>query len=79
MKVIEIMEMKFIDITKIHTLELFKQVSDYTNALINEATANGSLNELGAVNEYTIEIGRVGRLCADYESMYMKFEHLKFK
>jgi hypothetical protein len=54
-------------------------VSDYTNALINEATANGSLNELGAVNEYTIEIGRVGRLCADYESMYMKFEHLKFK
>jgi hypothetical protein len=73
------MEMKFIDITKIHTLELFKQVSDYTNALINEATANGSLNELGAVNEYTIEIGRVGRLCADYESMYMKFEHLKFK
>ena len=79
MKVIEIMEMKFIDITEIHTLELFKQVSDYTNALINEATANGSLNELGAVNEYTIEIGRVGRLCADYESMYMKFEHLKFK
>jgi len=79
LKVIEIMEMKFIDITKIHTLELFKQVSDYTNALINEATANGSLNELGAVNEYTIEIGRVGRLCADYESMYMKFEHLKFK
>jgi len=73
------MEMKFIDITEIHTLELFKQVSDYTNALINEATANGSLNELGAVNEYTIEIGRVGRLCADYESMYMKFEHLKFK
>jgi len=79
LKVIEIMEMKFIDITEIHTLELFKQVSDYTNALINEATANGSLNELGAVNEYTIEIGRVGRLCADYESMYMKFEHLKFK
>jgi hypothetical protein len=73
------MEKKFIDITEIHTPELFKQVSEYTDALIDEATANGSLNEQGANNEYTREIGRVGRLCADYESMHMKFEHLKFK
>jgi len=73
------MEKKFSDITEIHTLELFKQVSDYTDALIDEATANGSLKEQGADNEYTREIGRLGRMCADYESMYMKFEHLKFK
>ncbi len=73
------MEKKFIDITEIHTLELFKQVSEYTDALISEATANGSLAEQGTNNEYTREIGRVARMCADYESMYMKFEHLKFK
>ncbi|MEI6755116.1 MAG: helix-turn-helix transcriptional regulator [Paludibacter sp.] len=73
------MEKKFIDITEIHTTELFKQVSEYTDALINEATANGSLEEQGADNEYTREIGRVGRMCADYESNYLKFQHLKFK
>jgi len=73
------MEKKYIDIIEIHTPELFKQMSEYTDALIEEATANGSLNEQGADNEYTREIGRVGRMCADYESMYMKFEHLKFK
>jgi len=73
------MEKKYIDIIEIHTPELFKLVSEYTDALIEEATANGSLNEQGADNEYTREIGRVGRMCADYESMYMKFEHLKFK
>jgi predicted XRE-type DNA-binding protein len=73
------MEKRFVDITEIDTPELFKQVSEYTDALINEATANGSLNEQAANNEYTLEIGRVGRLCADYESMYMRFEHLKFK
>jgi len=72
------MEKKFM-FAEIHTLELFKQVSEYTDALIDEATANGSLEEQGADNEYTREIGRACRLCADYESMYMKFEHLKFK
>jgi len=73
------MDKKFIDITEIHSPELFKQVSAYTDALIDEATANGSLQEQAANNEYTREIGRVGRLCADYESMYMKFEYMKFK
>ena len=73
------MEKKFIDITEIHTPELFKQVSEYTDALIDEATANGSLAEQRADNDFTSEIGRVGRLCADYETMYMKFEQLKFK
>lgn len=73
------MEKKFIDITEIHTLDLFKEMSEYTDALIDEATENGSLKEQGADNEYTREIGRVGCMCADYESMYMTFEHLKFK
>ena len=73
------MEKKFIDITEIHTAELFKQMSEYTDALIDEATANGSLSEIGADNEYTREIARVGRMCAEHEGMYMKFEQLKFK
>ena len=73
------MEKKFVDIIEIQTPELFKQVSEYTEALIDEATANGSLDEQGADNEYTREISRVGCMCADYESLYMKFEHLKFK
>jgi len=73
------MEKKFIDIIEIHTPELFKKITEYTEALINEATTNGSLEEQGADNEYTKEIGRVGSMCADYESRYMKFEQLKFK
>jgi len=72
-------EKKFIDMTEIHTSELYKEVAEYTNILINEATANGSLNDQEADNEYTREIVRLERMCADYESMYMKFEHLKFK
>jgi predicted XRE-type DNA-binding protein len=73
------MEKKFIELTEIHTPELFKQVSEYTDALIDEATANGSLDEQGADNEYTREIGRAGGMCADFESIYMKFEYIKFK
>lgn len=73
------MEKKFLDTIEIHTPELYKQISDYTEALINEATANGNLNEQGADNEYTRELARVGSLCAEYESLYMKFKNLKFK
>lgn len=73
------MEKKFVDITEIHTSGLYKEVSKYADVLIEEATANGSLAEQNTDNEYTREISRVGRMCADYESLYMKFEHLKFK
>jgi len=73
------MKKKYVDITEIHTLELYTKVSDYNDSLIDEATENGSLSEPGADNEYTREIGRTGRMCADYESLYMKFTNLKFK
>ena len=73
------MEKKFIEITGIQSAELYNQVSEYTDALIDEATAAGALSEQDADNDYTREIGRVGRMCADYESLYMKFEKLKFK
>jgi predicted XRE-type DNA-binding protein len=70
---------KFEDISVIDNRELYDKVSAYGDALIDEATANGALDEQGADNEYTREIGRVGNMCADYESMYMTFKHLKFK
>ena len=70
---------KFLDIEDIQTLELNKKVSDYNDSLIDEATENGSLNEPGADNEYIREIGPTGRMCADYESIYMTFTNLKFK
>lgn len=73
------MEKKFIDIKEIHTLKLFNEVSEYTDALINEATETGALADPNTDNEFTREIGRLGRMCADYESMYMKFNHLRFK
>jgi predicted XRE-type DNA-binding protein len=70
---------KFENITVIDNRELYDKVSAYGNNLIDEATANGTLNEQDADNEYTREIGRVGNLCADYESTYMTFKYLKFK
>ena len=72
------MKKKFDDITVITERELYNQAMTYVDNLINEATANGSLDEQGADNEYTREIGRIGNMCADYESTYMTFKHLKF-
>ena len=73
------MEKKFENITIINELELYEQAMIYVDCLINEATANGALDEQTAENEYTREIGRVGNMCADYESAHMTFKHLKFK
>jgi predicted XRE-type DNA-binding protein len=70
---------KFEDITVIDNRELYDKVSTYGDALIDEATANGALAEIDADNEYTREIGRVGVMCADYETAYMTFKCLKFK
>jgi len=73
------MEKRFENITFIDNRKLFDAMAAYEEDLINEATANGALDEQGADNEYTREIGRVGNMCADYESIYMTFKHLKFK
>jgi predicted XRE-type DNA-binding protein len=73
------MNKKFEEITVINNRALYDRMSAYGDALINEATANGSLDKQDADNDYTREIGRVGVMCADYESMHMKFKHLNFK
>jgi predicted XRE-type DNA-binding protein len=73
------MKKKFESITVIDTPEWFDQIAEYEESLIGEATENGSLADPEADNEYTREISRVGRMCADYESRSMAFNHLKFK
>ena len=70
---------KFKNITVINDRKLFDEIAEYEENLIQEATSNGALAEQDADNEYTREIGRVGVMCADYESAYMTFECLKFK
>ncbi|MDR2206496.1 MAG: helix-turn-helix domain-containing protein [Flavobacteriaceae bacterium] len=70
------MNKKFENITVINSRELFDEISAYADALIDEATANGFLNEQGSDNEYTREIGRVSNLCAEYEDAKMNFEHI---
>jgi len=73
------MTKQFEDITFIDNQELYDKVSVYSEDLLKEATVNGALAKQGANNEYTREIVRVGVMCADYESIYMTFETLKFK
>ncbi|WP_294477066.1 helix-turn-helix domain-containing protein [uncultured Bacteroides sp.] len=73
------MKNRFKEITLIDTQELYNEVSAYVDTLIDEATANGSLDAQDVVNEYTREIGRLGNLCADYESLHFKSLTLTFK
>lgn len=73
------MKKEYINIKEITTPSLYEKAKTYVNALIDEATQNGSLSDPEADNEYTQEIGRVGAMCADYENNYMKFEYLKVK
>lgn len=75
----KVMKRKFENVTYIDTVELYNDAMAYVDALINEATACGALADPGADNEYTREIGRVGILCADYESLHYKSKYLKFK
>jgi hypothetical protein len=70
------MDKKFENITEIDTRELFDEISAYCDALIDAATAGGFMDEQGADNEYTREIGRVANLCATYEDTKMQFEHI---
>lgn len=73
------MEKKFENISHINTSELYNAAMAYVDSLINEATAKGYLSELDADNVYTSEIGRIGSMCADYETLHYKPETLKFK
>ena len=73
------MDLKYKDISRIDSRELFEKISAHVDKLIVEATKNGSLINQEADNVYIREIGRLGRLCAEYESNYLQFEHIRFK
>ncbi|MDR1343561.1 MAG: hypothetical protein LBK18_09970 [Prevotellaceae bacterium] len=67
----------FENATAIVTREDYDKALLYVKALIREATSSGALDNPEADNSYTREIGRVGCLCADYESEYIAFKHIQ--
>jgi len=73
------MKYQFENLTEITDKKTFENVRLYLNELIQYATENGYLKYPDADNEYTREIGRIGVMIADYESLYMKFENIKVK
>jgi antitoxin component HigA of HigAB toxin-antitoxin module len=70
------MEKIFENTVELTTREDYDKALAYVKNLINEATANGSLDNPEADNEYTREIGRVGNMCADYEDTKMQFQNI---
>ena len=73
------MEKKFENVSKLDTRVEYDNAMSYVVQLISEATAIGLLSNPEADNEYIREIGRIGHLCAAYESTKMDFKHLKVK
>ena len=71
--------MRLINKEILNTRQEYDEALAYTKSLIFEATKKGFLSSPDANNEYVREIGRVGNMCADYESTFMTFKHLKFK
>lgn len=73
------MKHQFENITEITDQKTFENVRVYLDSLIKYATEKGYLSHPDHENEYTREIGRIGVMLADYESIYMKFENIKVK
>jgi len=73
------MEKKFENVTELATRKEYDNAMSYVMQLINEATANGSLSDPEANNEYISEIGRIGHICAAYEDTKMEFKHFKIR
>lgn len=73
------MKKQFENLAEITDEKTFKSVRAYYEELIKYATEKGYLKDPEADNKYTREIGRIGTMIADYESIYMDFSPLKFK
>lgn len=73
------MEKQFLNITEITDKATFDNVRTYFEELIQFATKNGYLAEVDATNEYTQEMGRIGMMLADYESIFVEFKNVKVK
>ena len=66
------MEKIFVNAVRIKSEKEYNLLKTRLNKLIDEATANGYLSELGADNEYTREIARLGKLGALYETEILR-------
>lgn len=73
------MKKQFESIESIHDSKTFKAVRVYYEDLIKDAIKLGYLISPENDNKYTREIGRIGIMLADYESIYMDLRPLKVK
>lgn len=73
------MNKQFENINEITDLETYNKATAYLNGLVEYATQNGLLEQPNTNSQYVEEIGRIGAMCADYESIYVHFKHLKVK
>ena len=64
------------NVTEISSREDYDKAMSCLNTLIAEATEKGLLSSPDANNEHTREIGRIGRLCADFEDKKIAFSHI---
>lgn len=61
------------NITEIKNKKQYTEVKKYFDNLIKEATDKGALNDPNTPNEYTTEIGRIGRIINQYERKNVDF------
>ncbi len=73
------MKRKFENLTEITDRKTYNEVMAYLDDIESYATRNGYLDQIDISNEYTREMGRVGGMLADYESIYMDLSPLKVK
>lgn len=73
------MKKQFENLTEITDKKTFERVRTYYEDVIKYATEKGYLKNSETDNKYTREIGRIGVMIADYESIYLHFKHLKVK
>ena len=71
------MEKIFCNVSGITSEKEYNLLKLRLNALIDEATKNGYLAELGADNEYTREIARLGKIGALYETEVLQLPKRK--
>ena len=63
--------------TRITSEKEYNLLKTHLNELIDEATVSGYLSELGADNEYTREISRLGKIGALYETEILRLPKRK--
>jgi antitoxin component HigA of HigAB toxin-antitoxin module len=73
------MQAKFSTLTQITDKSTYDSALAYVNELISEATEKGYLEGPDTDNDYIREIGRIGNMCADFETEFMDFKQIRFK